>query len=138
MISRAKRPRDFCRTAKLAIDVASTRKLIAVVCFATVALISWLPAVAHPSSKDKPAALSLTSGERAEIWHSLSKQATKTSVPAGLHVGEVVPSTMRSRLFARDIRKKVPAIRSYSYALLHNQVLIIAPRSKKIVFIVAK
>jgi len=138
MISRADRLRNFCRTDMLAIEVASKRKLIAVACFATVAVISGLPAVAHPSSKDKPAALSLTSGERAEIWHSLSKQATKTSVPAGLHVGEVVPSTMRSRLFARDIRKKVPAVKSYSYALLHNQVLIIAPRSKKIVFIVAE
>jgi hypothetical protein len=118
--------------------VASTRKLIAVVCFATVALISWQPAVAHTSSKDKPAALSLTSEERAEIWHRLSEQATRTSVPAGLHVGEVVPNTMHLRSFARDIRKKIPAIRSYSYALLHNQVLIIVLRSKKIVLIVSE
>jgi hypothetical protein len=115
--------------------VASARELIAVVCFATVTLISWQPAVADTPPK---AAFSLTSEERAEIWHSLRKQATRTSVPAGLHVGEVVPNTMDSRSFAREIRKKIPAIRPYSYALLHNQVLIIAPRSKKIVFIVAE
>jgi hypothetical protein len=118
--------------------VASTRELIAVVCFATVTLISWQPALADTPPKDKPAAFSLTSEERAEIWHSLRKQATRTSVPAGLHVGEVIPNTMDSRSFARDIRKKIPAIRSYSYALLHNQVLIIGPRSNKIIFIVAE
>jgi len=91
-----------------------------------------------PAKMRERPSLSLNSGERAEIWRSLGKQAGKTSVPSGLRVGEVVPTTMHLRSFARDIRKKIPAIGSYSYALLHNQVLATDPRSKKIVFIVAE
>jgi hypothetical protein len=83
-------------------------------------------------------ALSLTSPEQARIWRSLGKEATKTSVPAGLHVGEVIPDTMRLLPFARKLRKRIPAIRSYSYALLQGQVLIIDPQAKKIVSIVSK
>jgi hypothetical protein len=117
--------------------------LIAIVCFATAPLLLSQPGVAQTSSGEKSAAaaaqrtLSLTSAEQAEIWRHLSKLAGKTSIPAGLHVGEVIPDTMHSRSFAREVRKKVPAIRSYSYALTHDHVLIIDPRSKKIVFIVA-
>jgi hypothetical protein len=82
--------------------------------------------------------LSLTSPEQAQIWLSLGKKATRTSVPAGLHVGEVIPDTMRLLPFAHKLRKRIPAIRSYSYALLQGQVLIIDPRAKKIVSIVSK
>jgi hypothetical protein len=83
-------------------------------------------------------AISLTSSEQAEIWRDLGKQATRTSVPAGLHVGEVVPDTMRLLPFGRRLCKRVPAIRSYSYTLLQGQVLIIDPREKTIVSIVSK
>ena len=40
--------------------------------------------------------------------------------------------------FARDLRKKLPMIRSYLYALLRGQVLIIDPRTRKIVSIVVE
>jgi hypothetical protein len=83
-------------------------------------------------------AISLTSSEQAEIWRDLGKQATRTSVPAGLHVGEVVPDTMRLLPFGRRLCKRVLAIRSYSYTLLQGQVLIIDPREKTIVSIGSK
>jgi hypothetical protein len=83
-------------------------------------------------------ALSLTSAEQARIWLSLGKQAARTSVSSGLRVGEVAPDTMHMLPFARKLRKRVPEIRSYSYALVHGQVLIIDPRSKKIVSIISK
>jgi hypothetical protein len=123
---------------RLTFKVASMRKLIAMTCFVTAAFFSWQPDGALAASKDKSSTLSLTPGQQADIWHRLGKQAEKTSVPAGLHVGEVVPDTMNLRSFARDIRKKIPAISSYHYVLLHNQILIISPRSKKIVFVVAE
>jgi hypothetical protein len=82
-------------------------------------------------------ALSLTSPEQGRIWRSLGKEATRTSVPAGLHVGEVIPETMRLLPFAPKLCKRTPAIRSYSYALLQGQVLIIDPQAKKIVSIVS-
>ena len=68
--------------------------------------------------------MSRTSSEQAEIWRNLGKEATSASEPAGLHVGETVPDTMHLIRFARTLRKRVPAIRSYSYTLLHGQVLI--------------
>ena len=83
-------------------------------------------------------AIHLTSSAQAEIWRSLGKDATDTSVAAGLHVGEDVPATMRVLRFGRHLRKKVRAIRSYSYALLQGEVLIVDPRARKIVAIVSK
>jgi hypothetical protein len=81
---------------------------------------------------------SLTSEERAEIWRGLRRQATETSVPAGLRVGEMVPSTIHLLSFVDDLRKKIPAIGPYCYALLHGQVLIIDQRSGTIVSIVTE
>ncbi len=80
----------------------------------------------------------LTSAQRAEIWHSLSDQANRTSVAMGLNVGETVPTTMRLLSFADDLRNRVPQIWPYSYALLHSQVLIVDPGSKTIIAIVAQ
>jgi hypothetical protein len=80
----------------------------------------------------------LTSAERSEIWRILSEPANRTSVPTGLNVGENVPNTIRLLSFADDLRKSIPAIWPYSYALLHGQVLIVNPRSKMIVAIVAE
>jgi hypothetical protein len=80
----------------------------------------------------------LTSAQQAEIWRGLGKEAMKTLVLAGLRIGEVVPNTMHLLPFARDLRKKLPMIRPYLYALLHGQVLIIDPRTRKIVSIVVE
>jgi len=82
--------------------------------------------------------LSLTSAQRAEIWRRLSEDAMKTLVPAGLDVGEVVPNTMHLLSFARAVRKKIPAIRPYLYTLLQGQVLIVDPKTRKIVAIVGE
>ena len=82
--------------------------------------------------------LSLTSTQRAQIWRSLGKDATRASEPAGLHVGEAVPDTTNLLSFARAIRKRDPAIRPYQYALSHGQVLMIDPGTRKIVAIVGE
>jgi hypothetical protein len=82
--------------------------------------------------------LSLTSTQRAQIWRSLSNEAMNASEPAGLHVGEAVPDTMHLLSFARALRKRIPAIRPYRYALSHGQVMIIAPGARKIVAIVGE
>jgi hypothetical protein len=96
------------------------------------AVLFWSSAVlAQPG-------LHLTSPDRAAIWRSLGKDAMSTSVPAGLHVGEAVPDTMRLLPFGRNLRNKIPAIKSYSYALLQGQVLIIGRRARTIVSIVSE
>jgi hypothetical protein len=55
-----------------------------------------------------------------------------------LHVGEDIPDTMRLFAFDRHLRKKIPAIRSYAYALLQGHVLIVDRRARKIVSIVSE
>ncbi len=90
------------------------------------------------SSAYAQTAADLTSADRAAIWRSLGKRATRASEPAGLHVGEAIPDTMHVLGFARGLRKQVPAIRRYSYALQHGQVLIVDRRAKKIVSIVSE
>jgi len=80
----------------------------------------------------------ISSASRAAIWRSLGKDATDTQVAAGLQVGQTVPDPMRVLPFSRHLRKKVAAIRSYSYALVNGQVLIVDARTRKIVAIISK
>jgi len=106
----------------------------------TGAIVAW-PLAAHaegPAKGVRRHQLSLSSAHRAAIWRSLGKDAMKTQIPAGLNVGEAVPATMHLLPFDRRLRKTIPSIRRYSYALLQGQVLIIDPGTKKIVAIVGQ
>lgn len=80
----------------------------------------------------------LSAAGRAAIWRSLGKDATDTQVAAGLQVGQTVPDPMRVLPFSGHLRKRVPAIRSYSYALVNGQVLIVDARNRKIVAIISE
>jgi hypothetical protein len=91
-----------------------------------------LPLAAHAQTVD------ISSDARAAIWKSLGKNATDTQVAAGLAVGQTVPDPMQVLPFSGHLRKKVPAVRSYSYALVNGQILIVEARSRKIVAIVSK
>jgi hypothetical protein len=82
--------------------------------------------------------LDLSASARSTIWRSLGKDAMDTSIPNTLQVGEIVPVDMRLLSFDRHVRKRVPAIGAYSYSLLHGQVLIVDPGTKKIVAIISK
>jgi hypothetical protein len=82
--------------------------------------------------------LFLTAAQRSEIRRTLRKQAGKTEEPEGLNIGEVVPDTFHLLWFGHSLRKKIPAIRLYQYALLHDRVLIVDPRTKKIVSIIGQ
>ena len=80
--------------------------------------------------------IDLTSSDRTEIWRVLGRDAMRTQIPAGLHVGERVPDTVRLLSFSRHLRKKVPAIGHYAYALLFGEVLIVERRARRVVSIV--
>jgi hypothetical protein len=80
--------------------------------------------------------IDLTSSDRTEIWRVLGRDAMATSIPAGLHVGEQVPATMHLLSFSRHLRRNVPAIAHYAYALLYGEVLIVDRRARTIVSIV--
>jgi hypothetical protein len=80
--------------------------------------------------------IDLTSSDRADIWRVLGRDATDTQVAARLEVGDRVPAPMRVLRFSRQLRRKVPAVAHYAYALLHGEVLIVDRRARRIVSIV--
>jgi hypothetical protein len=104
----------------------------------TAASIALCAALIWSSSASAQSGVDLNPAGRAEIWRSLGKHATDTQVAAGLQVGQTVPDPMRVLPFSKDLRKKVPAIKSYSYALVNGQVLIVDAQTRKIVAIVSK
>ncbi len=83
--------------------------------------------------------LNLTSTQRAEIWQNLSNQAKETP-PAGFtpKVGEAVPSSIRVQPLPGSVSSQVPAVKSYDFAMLQNEVLIVDPTSKKIVDVISR
>ena len=103
--------------------------------FLTIALCCVL---AWSTAAHAQAAPDLSLAGRAAIWRSLGKDAMDTQVAAGLQVGQTVPDPMRVLPFSMHLRKKVPAIKSYSYALVNGQVLIVNARTRKIVAIISK
>ncbi len=103
--------------------------------FSTVVLCT---ALAWPLAAQAQTAVNLSSANRATIWRSLGKNATDTQVAAGLGVGQTVPDPMRVLAFSAHVRKRVPALKGYSYALVNGQVLIVEERTRKIVAIVSK
>lgn len=102
------------------------------------AAIVWPSIAVTQSSHAGKRELSLTHAQRSEIWQALGRQAGKTQEPAGLQVGEAVPAPMNVLSFEHNLRKKIRAIRHYRYALLHDQVLIVDPATKKIIAIVGR
>jgi len=82
--------------------------------------------------------LSLTHAQRSEIWHALRRRAGKAQVPSGLNVGDAVPITMNVLSFGHNLRDKIRGIRHYRYALVHDQVLIIDPATKRIIAVIGR
>jgi hypothetical protein len=84
--------------------------------------------------------LNLSSNQRHEIWQSLSKQTAKENAPVGFKamVGETAPGSIKLQPLPVDVSSRVPAVKSYDYAMLQNQVLIVDPSSKRIVDIVTQ
>ena len=94
-----------------------------------------IAADAGSTSKDH---LNLTSAQQSEIWQSVNKQNMKEPTPAGFKamVGEVVPTSIKLHALPNDATRGVPAVRSYEFAMLQDQVLLVDPQSKKIADII--
>jgi hypothetical protein len=103
------------------------------------AMTAWpFAAPARPLRAGDRLEPSLTAAQRSKIWRALSEYARKAQEPAGLNIGEVVPDTMNLLSFGHSIHKNIPAIRLYRYTLVHDQVLIVDPGTKKIVSIIGQ
>jgi hypothetical protein len=82
--------------------------------------------------------LNLTTAQQKEIWQGVSQQASKATAPADFKpvIGAAAPSSIKLQPLPTKVASEVPAVKSYDFAMLQNQVLIVDPSSRKIVDIV--
>ncbi len=78
--------------------------------------------------------INLTDQQKQMIWQTLSRARNeKTPTNFQASVGADVPRSLRLHSFARSVTKQVPATRGLDYAKLQNQVLIVNPKTRKVV-----
>ena len=79
--------------------------------------------------------LNLTNAQQREIWQGVNQQAAKETAPAAFKptLGEAAPSSIKLQPLPTRVSNEVPAVKSYDFALLQHQVLIVDPSSRKIV-----
>jgi hypothetical protein len=83
-------------------------------------------------------AVSLNSGQRSRIWNALRRPAVRTQISAGPKIGETIPNTMNMLPFARRLTQEIPAIGSFRYVLVHDEVLIVDPATNTVVDIISQ
>jgi Protein of unknown function (DUF1236) len=82
---------------------------------------------------------SLTPGQKQEIWQSLSSvktmQANKRNrfVPK---VGVAIPNSVFVQALPSDIADTAPSLAGYHYAMLKKEIVIVHPKSKKVVEVI--
>jgi hypothetical protein len=96
------------------------------------------PSVARDETKSgAPAALSAE--QHAKIWTTLRGEKTErlTNVPFSTTVGENVPGTVHLYSLPVSILEYAPQYRDYEYILVGDEILIVDPRTLRIVAVIA-
>jgi hypothetical protein len=96
------------------------------------------PTVARDETKSgAPAALSAE--QHAKIWTTLrgEKNERLTNVPFSTTVGEIVPGTVHLYSLPVSILEYAPQYRDYEYILVGDEILIVDPRTLRIVAVIA-
>lgn len=89
--------------------------------------------------QDESGTLKLSAAQKAQIWKELGRKATNAQAPERtLKVGETLPHTMNSQSMPGKVANAVPAVKSYRYAMVNGQVLIVDPSTHKIAAIVTE
>ena len=65
---------------------------------------------------------------------------TKETAPAGFtaKVGEAVPASLHLHPLPNSVTNAVPTVKSYDFAMVKNEILLVDPSSKQIVDIVTE
>jgi hypothetical protein len=88
--------------------------------------------------QDETPPLTLTNSQRVAIWQMLGNQeAQANSTRSKPHVGQIVPNRLSLQPLPNSVSNQVPAVKSYDYTMLNNELLIVDPSTKKIVAIIA-
>ena len=84
-------------------------------------------------------ALNLSTAQRAEIWKRLGSQQATNALPGfEPKVGATVPASLQLKSLPNSVSSQVPQVRSYHYAMVQNELLIVDPATKKIVTIITE
>jgi len=92
------------------------------------------PSTARDETKSGPPA-ALSSEQHAKIRDTLriEKSERLTSVPFSTKVGEAIPGTVHLYVLPVSIMEYAPQYRGYEYILVGNEILIVDPRTMRIV-----
>jgi protein-disulfide isomerase len=82
--------------------------------------------------------LSLTITQQKRAWADLISTASKQNAPSNFHatVGSVVPTTIQIELVLSKAATDVPALKSYDFAVVQDELLIVNPSDKRIVEVI--
>ncbi len=112
-------------------------------CITTVALIATLGTAAAATGanmKSANDALNLTRTQRHDIYSDVSKQNVGEAKPSGFtaRLGETLPSSLLINPLPASAIKQVPAVKSYDFAMVGKDVLLVSPGSKEIADIITR
>ena len=93
------------------------------------------PSAMHQMTKP---GISLTNAQQKLAWKDVDRNATIQKAPADFtpSVGATVPSEIALKPVPADLGRKVSALKSYDYARLNHELLIVDPSSKKVVDVI--
>ena len=123
------------------IAAATVIALVSGVCAASAAEHSSnMSKASHPSAMSemtKPG-LSLTTSQQKLAWKDVERNATAQKAPSDFtaQVGSTVPSDVTMRPIPTKLGQQVSKLKSYDYALLKNEIVIVDPGSKKVVDVI--
>jgi hypothetical protein len=95
------------------------------------------PGTARDETKSGPPA-ALSSEQHAKIRNTLriEKSERLASVPFSTKVGEAIPGTVHLYVLPVSIMEYAPQYRGYEYILVGNEILIVDPRTMRIVAVI--
>lgn len=84
--------------------------------------------------------INLTSEQEKKLWSAVSTHAMKQKAPSGFNaaVGQTVPTSVTLRELPSEAQSEVPAAKSYHYAMVQDQLLLVNPSDKKIVDVITQ
>jgi Protein of unknown function (DUF1236) len=109
-----------------------------------VAAVTLVAAVSAASAAEpnmmKSGSLNLTTTQRHDIYQGVGKLKTSEKAPASFtaRVGAAVPSSIKLQPLPASATKQVPAAKSYDYAMLGKELVLVNPRTKKIADVITQ
>jgi hypothetical protein len=94
----------------------------------------------RPASQQAAGAAQLDEQQRARISETLSQRAGRsiTNVNISVSPGAALPRNVRLQPLPRDIVSIVPQYRGYSYTVVEDRIVIVEPRTRKVVTVIER